>query len=56
MADREKKRRRQKYKNLNISRTKRAFQTKKKTFFTIFEGLLFGDKWKFDKKKSGQKL
>ena len=34
MADREKKRGRWKYKNLNISRTKRV----------VFEGLLFGEK------------
>ena len=43
MADKEKKGR-WKYKNLNISRTKRAFQMKQKTFFTVFEGLSFGEK------------
>ena len=43
MADREKKKGRWKYKKLNISRTERAF-------FIVFEGLSFGEKWKFDKK------
>ena len=35
---------RTKYKNLNISRTKRAFEMKKTTYFTVFEGLSFGEK------------
>ena len=50
MADREKKRERRKYKNLNILRTKIAFLMKWKLFFLVFEGLSFGEKWKFDKK------
>ena len=50
MADREKKRERRKYKNLNISKTKRAFYIKQKTFFIVFEVLSFGEKEKFDKK------
>ena len=33
-----------KYKNLNISRTKRAFQIKQKPFFIVFEGLSFNEK------------
>ena len=37
---------RRKYKTLNISRTKRAFRLNKKTFFTVFEGLSFGEKIK----------
>ena len=37
MADREKKRRRKKYKNLNILRTEKAF-------FIVFEGLSFSEK------------
>ena len=44
MADREKKSGRQKDKNLNISRTKRAFQMKYKTFFIVFKGLSFDEK------------
>ena len=43
MADREKQRGRQKYKNLNISRMKRAFEMKCKTFIIVFEGLSFGE-------------
>ena len=50
MADREKKRGRQKNKNLSISRMKRAFSMKQKTFFIVFQGLSFGEKQKFDKK------
>ena len=42
--------RKKNYKNLNISRTERAFSIKWKTFFIVFEGLSFGEKWKFDKK------
>ena len=34
------------YKKLNISRTKRAFQMKQKTFFVVFRGLPFGEKIK----------
>ena len=45
MADREKEKERWKYKNLNISRTKRAFQMKQK-FFVVFEGLSLGEKVK----------
>ena len=44
MADREKKSGRWKYKNLNISRTKRAFKMKLKTAFIVFKGLSFRDK------------
>ena len=45
MADREKKERRRKYKNLNISRMERAFHIhEKKTFFIVFEGLSLGEK------------
>ena len=43
MADRGKKRGRQNYKNLIISRTKRAFKMKQKTLFIVFEGLPFGE-------------
>ena len=43
-----------KYRNLNISITKRAFLMKKKTFLIVFEGLSFGIK-KIEK-KSGHKL
>ena len=43
---------RKKYKNLNILRTKRAFQMKQKAFFVVFEGLSFGEKMK----SSGHKL
>ena len=50
MADREKKRGRCKYKNLNISRKKKAFFDETKVFFIVFEGLSFGEKQKFDKK------
>ena len=50
MADKLKKRERRKYKKLNISRMKRAFQKKQKTFFIVFEGLSFSEKYKFDKK------
>ena len=50
MADKLKKRGRRKYKKLNISRMKRAFQKKQKTFFIVFEGLSFSEKYKFDKK------
>ena len=40
MADREKKRKgRWKHKNVNISRTKRAFSMKQKAFFIIIKGL-----------------
>ena len=46
MADREKKREEQKYKNLNILRTKRVLWMKKKAFFIVFEGLSFGKKIK----------
>ena len=49
-------RRRKKYKNLNISRTKRAFSMKWKTFFTAFEGLSFGWKNKNVIKNSRHKL
>ena len=42
MVDRGKKRTR-KYKNLNISKAKRAF-------FILFEGLSFGEKEEFDEK------
>ena len=44
MADREKKRRRWKYKKLNILKTKRAFQMRYETFFIVFEELSFGEK------------
>ena len=44
MVDREKKWGRQKYKNVNILRIKRTFQMKYKTFFIVFEGLLFEEK------------
>ena len=37
------------YKNLNISRTERAFYIKQKTFSVVFEGLSFGEKQTFDK-------
>ena len=50
MVDREKKREKQKHKNWNISRAKRAFQMKWKTFFIVFEGLSFGEKYNFDNK------
>ena len=50
MADRKKKRGRWKYKNLNMLRTKRAFQMKQKMFLIVFEGLLFREKQKFHKK------
>ena len=50
MPNREKKRERRKYKNLNISRTKRASWMKLKTLFLVFEGLLFGEKLKLGKK------
>ena len=46
MAGRQKKREGQKYKKLNISRTKKAFQMKQKAFFIVFEGLSFGEKIK----------
>ena len=36
------------YKKLNISRTKRAFPIKQKTFFVISKGLSFGEKKKFE--------
>ena len=39
MADREKLRESRKYKNLNISRTKRAFKMKQKAFFVTLNGL-----------------
>ena len=39
MVDKEKKRGRCKYKNLNILITKRAFSMKQKSFFIVFEGL-----------------
>ena len=56
MADREKKRGKQKQKNLNILRTKRDFQKKQKTFFIVFEGQSFGEKKKkkIDKKQQTQ--
>ena len=44
MTDRQKKRKGQKYKTLNISRTKRAFFNEIKNIFHVFEGLLFGKK------------
>ena len=50
MADRVKKMGRQKYKNLNYWRMKRAFKMKSKICFIVFEGLSFGEKQKFDKK------
>ena len=58
MADREIKRGSRKYKNLNISRTKRAFQMKSKTSSIGFEGLSFGfgEKLKFHKKQPTQAL
>ena len=56
MADKLKKRGRRKYKKLNISRMKRAFQKKQKTFFIVFEGLSFSEKYKFDKKLRTQAL
>ena len=43
MADRQKKGEGQKYKNLNISRTK-SFLDEVKAFFIVFEGLSFGEK------------
>ena len=43
MADRGTKRGKQKYKNSNISRTKRAFYMKQKTFFIVCEGLSFDE-------------
>ena len=46
MANREKKRGRWKYKNWNISGTKRALQMKSKTFFMVFGGLSFDGKIK----------
>ena len=49
MVDREKKWKRRKSKNLNISRTK-SFLYEIKTFFMVLEGLSFGEKWKIDKK------
>ena len=39
MADREKLRESRKYKNMNISRTKRAFKMKQKAFFVTLNGL-----------------
>ena len=36
------------YKKLNISKTKRAFPIKQKTFFIISKGLSFGEKKKFE--------
>ena len=56
MADIEKKRGRQKYKNLNILRTKKAFWMKQKIFFIVFEGLPFSEKFKFDKRQQRQAL
>ena len=35
------------HKNLNISRRKRAFKMKYKTFFIVFKGLSFGEKIKY---------
>ena len=55
MVDREKKWKRRKSKNLNISRTK-SFLYEIKTFFMVLEGLSFGEKWKIDKKDRGHKL
>ena len=43
MADREKKRGRWKYKNVNISRMNKFFRQNKKHFI-VFEGLSFGEK------------
>ena len=45
MADMQKKREGQKYKKLNISRTK-SFFDEIKAFFIVFEGLSFGQKIK----------
>ena len=42
MADREKKRGRQKYKNLNISITKNASWMKQKKIFIVFRRTSFG--------------
>ena len=56
MADREKKRGRWKYKNLNISRMKRAFQMKFKTFFIVFEGYHLVKNKNFIKKQQTQVL
>ena len=51
MTDREKKRGKRKYKTLNIWKKKKSFLDEiKKTFFTVFEGLSFGQKQKFDKR------
>ena len=55
MAGKEKKRGRWKYKNLNISRTKVAFQMKQKTSFIFFEGISFGENQK-KIKNSGHRL
>ena len=44
MIDKEKKRRRCKYKNSNILIMKRAFSMKQKSFFIVFEGLPFAKK------------
>ena len=44
MADRWKKRGRQKYTNLNISRKKELSRWNKKTFFVVFKGLSFAEK------------
>ena len=45
MVDREKKRGRWKYKNLNTLRTKKAFQMKWNISFIVFEGLSLGDEF-----------
>ena len=52
MADRRDKRRRGKYKNMNILGREKAFQMKGKTFFIISQGLSFDEK----KKNEGLKL
>ena len=46
MADKEKKKEKWKYENLNILRTKRAFKMKEKAFFIVFEGLSCSEKIK----------
>ena len=43
------------YKNLNISRSKRAFEMKQKAILIVFEGVSFGQKI-FDKKQRTQAL
>ena len=46
MANRERKSGRQKYKNVNISRTKKNFLDEIKTFFIIISGLSLDEKCK----------